>query len=272
MRRRYLFFDVDGTLLPFGSDFPQNTLEALREAKSLGHGLFLSTGRSPVELDPRLRVIDFDGGVYSGGARAFVDGRDIYASYIPASVVSSLIGICADRGWHMLLQCDSASYCARGFKEVFSRILLEHVGHEVSIQNIVEGAEVPVRCDATKVLLVTPEGDMASVPGLLPPSLELIGNTVGAPQSLIGELCQRGVDKGVAMLKVLEACGGGVEDSIAFGDGANDFPSLAAAGIGVAMGNADDELKGAADFVTRACDDDGIGWALRQLGVLDGEG
>ena len=88
-----LFFDVDGTLVPFGKPVPRDTIEALAQAKANGSRLFLSTGRSPAEVDPRLSEIPFDGGVYSGGARAFVDGRDIYASYIPADDLAFSVGV-----------------------------------------------------------------------------------------------------------------------------------------------------------------------------------
>ena len=56
--------------------------------------------------------------------------------------------------------------------------------------------------------------------------------------------------------------------SIAFGDGGNDIDMLRYAGIGVAMGNATDETKQAADHVTGSVDDDGIAQALRHFGVI----
>ena len=46
--------------------------------------------------------------------------------------------------------------------------------------------------------------------------------------------------------------------TIAFGDGGNDLSMIRQAGIGVAMGNASDELKRNADYITTSVDDDGI--------------
>ena len=51
----------------------------------------------------------------------------------------------------------------------------------------------------------------------------------------------------------------------AFGDGFNDITMLSYAGMGIAMGNAQSEVKRAADFVTKSNDQDGIAYAIRQL-------
>ena len=74
---KYLFFDVDGTLLPFGQNATESTRLALKKAHERGHRLFLSTGRSPVELDPRLNGFPFDGGVFAGGSISIVSGERI---------------------------------------------------------------------------------------------------------------------------------------------------------------------------------------------------
>ena len=55
------------------------------------------------------------------------------------------------------------------------------------------------------------------------------------------------------------------EDLMAFGDGFNDLSMLEYAGMGVAMGNAVDEVKAIADFITISNDEDGIAIALEQL-------
>jgi len=52
---------------------------------------------------------------------------------------------------------------------------------------------------------------------------------------------------------------------MAFGDGFNDLSMLEYAGIGIAMGNAVDEVKAIADFITVSNDEDGIAIALEQL-------
>ena len=49
---------------------------------------------------------------------------------------------------------------------------------------------------------------------------------------------------------------------MAFGDGANDITMLQYAGIGVAMGNANDNVKAAADYVTAPIDQDGLAKAF----------
>ena len=58
------------------------------------------------------------------------------------------------------------------------------------------------------------------------------------------------------------------EEIIAFGDGGNDVDMLEYAGIGVAMGNAGEDVKAAADYVTTAIDDDGIFNALKHFNVI----
>ena len=55
------------------------------------------------------------------------------------------------------------------------------------------------------------------------------------------------------------------EAAIAFGDSENDIEMLRAAGVGIAMGNADDGVKAVANQVTRSNNEDGIAAALEQL-------
>lgn len=55
---------------------------------------------------------------------------------------------------------------------------------------------------------------------------------------------------------------------MAFGDAENDMDMLQFAGVGIAMGNADDTVKQQADYVTEDIDRDGIDLALRQYGLL----
>jgi len=67
---------------------------------------------------------------------------------------------------------------------------------------------------------------------------------------------------------MLDYFGISLEESMAFGDGGNDVLMLKHVGIGVVMGNAEDEVKLAADYVTDSVDEDGIEKALRHFGVI----
>ena len=59
-----------------------------------------------------------------------------------------------------------------------------------------------------------------------------------------------------------------LEETMAFGDGGNDIDMLKHAGIGVAMGNAGDNVKEIADYITTSVDDDGITNALKHFNVI----
>lgn len=68
--------------------------------------------------------------------------------------------------------------------------------------------------------------------------------------------------------KVLEFYGMTKEEIIAFGDSDNDMDMLEFAGIGVAMGNAEESVKAVADYVTTDIDEDGIWNACRHLELI----
>lgn len=76
------------------------------------------------------------------------------------------------------------------------------------------------------------------------------------------EFTAQGIDKAKALDTVLIPMGYKKEEMIAFGDGHNDASMVKYAGIGVAMDNAVDDLKAAADEVTLSNDKDGIAYTL----------
>ncbi|MCI0496749.1 MAG: phosphoglycolate phosphatase [Thermoplasmata archaeon] len=82
-------------------------------------------------------------------------------------------------------------------------------------------------------------------------------------------IVQKGVDKGVGVVKAARLLGVPLENVMAVGDAGNDVAMLEAVGFGVAVANARDQLKAVADHVTRLTYGDGFAEAVREF-VLEG--
>lgn len=87
--------------------------------------------------------------------------------------------------------------------------------------------------------------------------------TTSHPRNI--EFMATGTSKGSALVWICRHLGIEVARSVAFGDSANDIPMLEAAGTGVAVGNADERTKAAADRVCATCDEGGVGSFLQVL-------
>ena len=75
---KYIFLDIDGTLVDFQGKLADSALKALETAKSNGHKLFVCTGRQRSQIYPwLLEKVDFDGAVCSSGAYIMTDGECI---------------------------------------------------------------------------------------------------------------------------------------------------------------------------------------------------
>ena len=79
------------------------------------------------------------------------------------------------------------------------------------------------------------------------------------------EINSREATKGVALQKLAAYLGIPIAQTMAFGDDRNDISMLEEAGIGVAMGNAGEEVKRAADYVTDDCDHSGVARAIQHF-------
>ena len=79
------------------------------------------------------------------------------------------------------------------------------------------------------------------------------------------EIIPERINKGQGLRDVCDALGISVAETISFGDAANDIPMIREAGVGVAMGNASEAVKAAADLVTATNNCDGIAAALEKL-------
>ena len=83
MSTKYVFLDIDGTLVGYDSKIPASALEALTKAKANGHKIIISSGRAYCMIYKELlSAIQFDGIISSGGACVMVDGKVIYESFI----------------------------------------------------------------------------------------------------------------------------------------------------------------------------------------------
>ena len=77
-----------------------------------------------------------------------------------------------------------------------------------------------------------------------------------------GDTKQKGIDEIIRYFDIR------LEDTMAFGDGGNDISMLRHAAIGVAMGQAEKDVKAAADYVTAPIDEDGISKAMKHFGII----
>lgn len=254
------FFDVDGTLLSSGGrGIPGSAVDALRRMQERGVLLFLATGRHKRELTGMLQSypLHFDGFLtLNSGYCYLADGRVFFKNPLHRGDVAAAVEYLKGPGRELAVM----------FREKDERYY-NHVSEHVRRIDPENFREVRVgdigRAVGQDVFQMCPYGTDEEVAGLLavmPHSRATRWNSYGmdiVPQS-------GGKSAGVA--KTLELLGLSREEAAAFGDGENDEDMLRFVGMGIAMGNASERTKAAADYVTGHIDSDGIAQAVCMLG------
>lgn len=251
------FFDVDGTIYSHKTkSVSESTINALKTLRKKDIKIFLATGRHFAELDKfPVGEIHFDGFVTLNG-QLCTDGDKnvIYGNPI--------------RG-------EDAAYLLSAFHRKDLPVMI--IEKERLYVNLINGELIKAQAEIS-----TPLPKLGEYTG--EPIYQFIcfgGKELEAkltqklPNCKITRWSPFGMDiisknggKVAGIKKMLDAYDIRREEVIAFGDGENDMEMLEFAGIGVAMGNAEKEVKEAADYVTADIDDDGIWKALKHFKIL----
>lgn len=272
MRTRYkepnmikaLFFDIDGTLVSFKThEIPASTLEALTAAKAKGIHIFISTGRPRIIINNLSALQErnlIDGYITMNGAYCFVEDTVIYKSAIPAAEVEALSSFCHERNIPCILVGEH-DICVNQPAEIVTEIF-----HRQLKVDPIEAKPYAETLAGKEIYQITPFLNAEEEQMILPavPHCEM-----GRWHPAFVDVTARGNTKQKGIDQIIRHFGLRLEETMAFGDGGNDISMLRHAGIGVAMGNAKEDVKAAADYVTTSVDEDGIANALKRFGIID---
>ena len=252
-----VFFDVDGTLFSHSlKKIPESTMESLDLLREQGIQIFVATGRSLSEMD-KMSVgdIDFDGYVTLNGQACYDRDRNpIYQSNIEDEDTEIIVKLFNEKKIPIAIVKEDDLYLN------FVNEYVEKVQADITSE-IPEVGEYHGEKVCQYIFYTTPEE-----------TKEKIADT---KMCKIHQWNEYAVDvlhinsgKDVSIERVLKHYGFTREEIMVFGDGENDIDMIVYAGIGVAMGNAGDEVKRHADYVTSHIDEDGIKNALKQFGII----
>ena len=258
-----IFFDIDGTLVPFGQHaVPDEVKEAVASVREKGIKVFICTGRHLEWID-NIGDMGVDGYVTVNGAMCtLADKRTvIHSCPIPDADLERLIEFGPQTGLGFVVVPEEGG------------IFVNKTDHYVTESSkLLHLPPVPVKpLDAAKgkrVVQMMAFGSQITreTVGLFSEILTDCEPTSWNP--LFCDIIPKGSDKSVGMEKMLEYHGLKPEEAMAFGDGDNDIGMIRKAGVGVAMGNAPQNVKAAADYVTTNILRDGVVNALRHYGLI----
>ena len=252
------FFDVDGTLLSHKTrKVCQSTYDAIAALQEKGILCVVATGRQITAMDKLpVGVIPFD-------AYLTVNGQMLHDKQRKLLFGVPIEGKCKE-------------FLIRSFREhtypalmvEADRMYVNYISdHVIDVQEAISTA-MPEVAEYTGA-------DIYQVCAYLRPEEEhlldpIVGESVLSRWTYGGmDVIAKGGGKMKGIQRYLEMKGIKAEETIAFGDAENDLEMLKFAGIGVAMGNGEEQVKAQADYVTADVDDDGIAKALRHFGLIE---
>lgn len=248
--------DIDGTLVDEASVMPEAIRRAVRDVVAAGVPVVLSTGRSWLGTEPIFEHLGLpeSWAVVSNGAMVVTyPPLDIVLEerFDPAPTLARIPQLVP--GARIAVQDGLHWRVSQEFPE-------GELQGEVTVETLEELASRPV----ARIVIRDPDSTDEEF-------LERIGDELGLHEVsyFVGwsawiDIAPQGIDKAHGLQKVVEALGLTPADVLALGDGRNDIEMLQWAGRGVAMGDASDEVRAAADHVTGRFADGGTVEELRR--------
>ena len=245
MKYKLIVLDLDGTLTNSKKEITPRNRETLIRMQEQGIRLVLASGRPTYGIVPlanELRMNEFGGFIlsYNGGEIINWETQEmVYENVLPNEVVPVLYE-CARTHQLSILTYDGAEIITENSQDPY--VLKEAFLNKMAVRETNDFLTDIELC------------------------LRLQGRiNVFRSEPYFLELVPQGIDKALSLAVLLKEIGVAREEVIAIGDGYNDLSMIRFAGLGIAMGNAQEPVKKAADYITLSNEEDGVAEAIKKF-------
>ena len=253
-----VFLDFDGTVFSHHSvSIPASTYEAVRKLRENGIKVFLCTGRAFAEFyDFDLTDFKLDGRILSNGQMVFDENDElIYEQSIQGELKGRVISLFKEKRFPMYMVTRDDIFL-NGVNDTVLAVqdavssgiprIKEYEGEDIYMASAFFNCEEDIRT-------IYELQDLA----------EITWWHVGAV-----DIVPKGISKANGIDQVCKRYGILQSETMGIGDGENDIGMLKHCAIGIAMGNATENTKQIADYVTDDIDEDGVYNALKHYGLI----
>ncbi len=262
MKNKAFFFDIDGTLCYEGERglvLPGSTKKSIEVLVEKGYKVFVATGRPEIFL-PKL-VLDNvkDGIVCANGSVVKVNDEVVYEKLVPYDVVKKVMDYCKEDDLLYMFEGDRAYV-----EDVDNKVIRKFLEH-ISFKESPFSDSYDKETSKIYNIVIIGTSDYSKAKSLL--GDEFLYARHSFAEFL--DIYYKDSTKADGIDRIIEHLGLEDYETYAFGDGENDLQMISRVDFGVAMGNACDELKELATYVTTDVKEDGIYNALKHLGIIE---
>ncbi|GMH12411.1 hypothetical protein Nepgr_014252 [Nepenthes gracilis] len=267
---KYIFCDMDGTLLNSESQITSTTANALREALSRGVKVIIATGKSRPGAIRVLRMVDLAGkdgvvsqfspGVFLQGLLVYGrQGREILRRNLDSNFCREAFVYSLEHKIPLVAFCDDRCLTLFDHALVDS---LHSVYHEPKPEVMPSVEHLLAAANIQKLIFLDTAERVATT--LRPYWSEVTrdhANVVQAVPHML-EIVPSGTSKGGGVNMLLDHLGVTAKEVMAIGDGENDVEMLQLASLGIALSNGSEKAKAVADVIGASNDEDGVADAI----------
>lgn len=259
--------DLDGTLLNSNKELSRETIHVIRELKESGVTVVLATGRNDLYVKDIARQLGVSTPIIScnGSLVRYPNtGEILYSRHLPALRDRSMVSYCFENDYDFTVSSYDCIYCRKESERV-------HVFHQYNakVQSVfkvpITEMNRPDDLPLGKLLKlfiwklnqnqVADFGQYHNQDGML---------TIVSSEKNGLDIMAQGVSKGHALAFFAQKHGINLAKTVVFGDNYNDISMMELVGCPIAVGNAEEQVKQTARYVTLSNDEDGVAYAIRK--------
>lgn len=260
--------DLDGTLVTDDKNLTDKTIENVKKALKKNVKIMISSARTFYRLERYIDELDlrkenqyticFNGAMIVEN----ITGEVLYSKNLDKQEVNELISLGKQLNVPIMLYSKNVHY-AEEIPEVIQKNK-NSKGMNLKIENFNKIDFDKEENYIYKIVFMDKPEKIIEVRKNIPKEIiEKYEVTSSVPEYI--EFVKNGIKKSEAIKFIMNKCKIKQEEVIAIGDGENDIEMLRFAGLGVAMGNADDYVKENADYITTSNNDDGVGKVIERF-------
>jgi len=252
-----VFFDLDGTLISNTTgEIPKSARKSIDCLRMNGVHVFTATGRHMSEIkDLPAFDIQFDGFITLNGQLCLDSRKELlYGEPISERNVEQMLAMFEGRKVPLMLVEKDRMY----INYIDEMVEKAQAAINTAVPDIGTYSGEPIY----QFILYSEEKTAEEIVAGLEDCKMTRWNSYGV------DIISKSGGKVAGIKQIIQACGIRRNEIMAFGDGEDDMDMLRYAGIGVAMGNAEEDVKVCADFITDDVDEDGIEKAFKYFKMI----